>query len=42
MVEIINNVVTIPNWSKHQNFDKLEKKTEYMKNYMRYRKNRNG
>lgn len=35
MVEIINNVVTIPNWSKHQNFDKLEKKTEYMKNYMR-------
>lgn len=35
MIEIINNTITIPNWSKHQNFDKIEKKTEYMKQYMR-------
>ena len=35
MVEIINNVLTIPNWSKHQNFDKIEKNNEYMREYMR-------
>ena len=39
MIEIINNTITIPNWSKHQNFDKIEKNNEYMKNYMKeYRK----
>ena len=34
MIEIINDVVTIPNWSKHQNLDQLEERKEYMKNYM--------
>lgn len=28
MIEIINNVVTIPNWEKHQNVDGLEKVRE--------------
>lgn len=35
MIEIINNTITIPNWSKHQNFDKIEKRNEYMKQYMK-------
>lgn len=34
MIEIINGVVTIPNWEKHQQLDKLERKTEYMRTYM--------
>lgn len=39
MIEIIENVITIPNWGKHQTLDKLEKKTEYMRSYMQeYRK----
>jgi predicted phage replisome organizer len=38
MIEIINNTITIPNWSKHQNFDKIEARNEYMRAYMvRYR-----
>ena len=35
MIEIIDGVITIPNWGKHQNFDKIEQKTAYMKEYMR-------
>ena len=35
MIEIINNAITIPNWSKHQSLDQLESKKEYMKNYMK-------
>lgn len=35
MVEIINNVITIPNWSKHQTLDQLEERKNYMKNYMK-------
>ncbi len=35
MVEIIDGVITIPNWGKHQNLDQLESKKEYMKDYMR-------
>lgn len=35
MVEIINDTITIPNWSKHQTLDQLEERKEYMKNYMR-------
>lgn len=35
MIEIINGAITIPNWSKHQNFDKIEAKTEYQREYMR-------
>lgn len=39
MVEIINDTIVIPNWSKHQSLDQLQKKNKYMKNYMReYRK----
>jgi predicted phage replisome organizer len=35
MIEVINNAITIPNWSKHQSLDQLEQRNEYMKNYMR-------
>lgn len=35
MVEIINDVITIPNWGKHQSLDQLENKKEYQRNYMR-------
>jgi predicted phage replisome organizer len=35
MVEIIDGVITIPNWGKHQNLDQLESKKEYMRGYMR-------
>jgi hypothetical protein len=34
MVEIVDGVITIPNWGKHQNLDQLEAKKEYMRNYM--------
>lgn len=34
MVEIINNAITIPNWSKHQTLEQLESRKEYMRNYM--------
>jgi predicted phage replisome organizer len=34
MVEVIDGVITIPNWGKHQNLDQLETKKEYMRNYM--------
>lgn len=34
MIEIVDNTVTIPNWGKHQNMDRLEAKKEYMRNYM--------
>ena len=35
MVELIDGVITIPNWGKHQNLDQLEDKKQYMRNYMR-------
>jgi len=35
MVEIINNAITIPNWSKHQSLDQLEERKKYMREYMR-------
>lgn len=39
MIEIVDGVITIPNWGKHQNLDQLESKKEYMRNYMtEYRK----
>lgn len=39
MVEIIDGVITIPNWGKHQNLDQIEERNEYMRNYMQeYRK----
>ena len=39
MIEIINGTITIPNWGKHQNLDRLDKLREYQKEYHRqYRK----
>lgn len=35
MVEIVDGVITIPNWGKHQNLDQLQARKEYMQNYMR-------
>lgn len=35
MIEIIDGVITIPNWGKHQSLDQLESKKEYMRNYMK-------
>ena len=35
MIEIVEDTVTIPNWGKHQNLDKIEANNEYMRNYMR-------
>lgn len=35
MIELIDGVITIPNWGKHQNLDQLEEKKQYMKEYMR-------
>ena len=34
MVEIVDGVITIPNWGKHQNLDQLESKKQYMRTYM--------
>lgn len=34
MIERIDNVITIPNWSKHQTLDQLEARKEYMRDYM--------
>lgn len=38
MIEIINNAVTIPNWSKHQTLDQIERNREYMREYMAKRR----
>ena len=35
MIELIDNVITIPNWSKYQTLDQMEERKEYMKNYMK-------
>lgn len=35
MIEIINNAITIPNWSKHQNLDQIQNRTDFMRDYMR-------
>jgi predicted phage replisome organizer len=35
MIELIDGVITIPNWGKHQNLDQIESKKEYMRNYMK-------
>ena len=34
MIEVVDNAVTIPNWGKYQNFDKIDSKTAYMRTYM--------
>ena len=35
MIEMIDNVITIPKWGKHQTLDQLEERNQYMKEYMR-------
>ena len=35
MIKIIDGAVTIPNWGKHQNLDRIEQKKEYMRRYMK-------
>ena len=40
MIEKVNDVITIPNWDKHQNLDQLENKKQYMKEYMNKRRER--
>lgn len=35
MIEIINNVIAIPNWNKHQSLDAYEKKKAYDREYRR-------
>ena len=34
MIELVDGVITIPNWGKHQNLDQLENRKEFMRNYM--------
>lgn len=34
MIELVDGIITIPNWGKHQSLDQLESKKEYMRNYM--------
>lgn len=39
MVEILDGVITIPNWGKHQNLEQLEERRKYQREYHReYRK----
>ena len=38
MIEIVNDVITIPNWDKHQSLDSLEKRRERQREYMRERR----
>lgn len=35
MVEIVNGVVTIPNWGKHQSLERIEAQKEYRRQYQR-------
>lgn len=34
MIEIVENVITIPNWGKHQSEDMLQDRRDYMRGYM--------
>jgi predicted phage replisome organizer len=39
MIELIDGVITIPNWGKHQSLEQIEARKEYQKEYQReYRK----
>lgn len=38
MIEVIEGVITIPNWCKHQNLDAIERKRDYQKKYMQQRR----
>lgn len=34
MIELVDGVITIPNWNKHQSLEQLEVRKEYMRKYM--------
>lgn len=38
MIELVDDVITIPNWNKHQTLDQLEKKRKSQREYMRKRR----
>ena len=38
MIDVIENVITIPNWEKHQSIEANSDRREYMKNYMKKRR----
>ena len=39
MIEIVDGVITIPNWGKHQNLEQLEERRKYQREYQKeYRK----
>lgn len=38
MIELIDGVITIPNWGKHQNLDAIEKKREYQKEWIKQKR----
>ena len=40
MIEIVDGVVTIPNWGKHQTLDQMEERNEYMRKYMQEYRNK--
>ena len=40
MIEVIDDIITIPNWGKHQNLDSIESKNEYMREYMKEYRNK--
>ena len=40
MVEIIDEVITIPNWSKHQSLQGFDNRKEYMREYMKERRSK--
>lgn len=35
MIEIVDGVITIPNWGKHQSLEQMENRKEFMRNYMK-------
>lgn len=35
MIELIDGVITIPNWGKHQNLEQIQARKEYQKEYQR-------
>ena len=35
MVELVDGVITIPNWGKHQNLEQLEQRRQYQRDYQR-------
>lgn len=38
LIEMVNDVITIPNWSKHQRLEKIKARNEYMRIYMQERR----